>query len=296
MGEGRTRLGRESGFAHARHHNRTRLNHHTPKTTDTHGRLDGLADRPLLPPRPFVGIPATRLNQHAARHIQIHIHSPPPCGSAPDFPTVPSLPVSPNLAPRATSVSPIVFGDLEAVLPAPPVFPDLLSWDTMRKSTVPNSEFLGGETGRGRPRWEGADHPEEPPPPPSPGGLHCACVSPATRAHTLSTSPPPSGYVRLCPARAGALPDGGGFCKRLKKNYWAECCTFPQKRCRICVDCISLITVPILTDREIYRHNSNYLKFCKTSGPPVILALPEATFFAERLEKAFRGLFACARL
>lgn len=40
-----------------------------------------------------------------------HIHSPPPCGSAPDFPTVPSLPVSPNLAPRATSVSPIVFGE-----------------------------------------------------------------------------------------------------------------------------------------------------------------------------------------
>lgn len=113
-----------------------------------------------------------------------HIHSPPPCGSAPDFPTVPSLPVSPNLAPRATSVSPIVFGDLEAVLPAPPVSPDLLSWGTMRKSTAPSSEFLGGETGRGRPRWEGADHPEEPPPPPSPGGPHCACVN-RVRVRTL---------------------------------------------------------------------------------------------------------------
>lgn len=71
-GEGRARLGRESSFAHARHHNRTRLNHHRPKTTDTHGRLDGLADRPLLPPPSFVGIPATRLNQHAAKHIQTH--------------------------------------------------------------------------------------------------------------------------------------------------------------------------------------------------------------------------------
>lgn len=40
-GEGRARLGRESGFAHAHHHNRTRLNHHRPKITDTHGRLDG---------------------------------------------------------------------------------------------------------------------------------------------------------------------------------------------------------------------------------------------------------------
>lgn len=99
----------------------------------------------------------------------------------------------------------------------------------MRRSTAPNSEFLGGETGRGRPRWEGADHPEEPPPPPSPGGPHCACVSRATRAHTLSTSPPPSGYVRFFPARAGALPDRGGFCKRLKKNFWAEYCTSSEK-------------------------------------------------------------------
>lgn len=31
-GEGRARLGRESGFAHARHHNRTRLNRHRPRT------------------------------------------------------------------------------------------------------------------------------------------------------------------------------------------------------------------------------------------------------------------------
>lgn len=64
----------------------------------------------------------------------------------------------------------------------------------------------------------------------------------------------------------------------------------PRKRCGICVDCTSLITVPILTDREIYRHNSNYLKLCKTSGPPVILALPEATLFRGPLEEAFRGL------
>lgn len=89
----------------------------------------------------------------------------------------------------------------------------------MRKSTAPNSEFLGGETGPGRPRWEGADHPEEPPPPPSlPGGPHCACVSGTTRAHTLSTSPPPSGYVRFFPARARVQPDRGGYWKRLKKN------------------------------------------------------------------------------
>lgn len=49
---------------------------------DSSGRLDGLADRPRLPPPPLLGIPATRLNQHATKHIQTHIHSPPPCGSA----------------------------------------------------------------------------------------------------------------------------------------------------------------------------------------------------------------------
>lgn len=55
------------------------------------------------------------------------------------------------------------------------------------------------------------------------------------------------------------------------------------------MDCTSLITVPILTDREIYRHNSSYLKLCKTSGPPVILALPEATLSVEGWKRRSAG-------
>lgn len=73
-----------------------------------------------------------------------------------------------------------------------------------------------------------------------PGGAAAAAVArgtalrlrePRTRAHTLSISPPPpSGCVRFFPARAVVLPDRGVYCKRLKKNYWVECCTFLGKR------------------------------------------------------------------
>uniref|UniRef100_A0A8C8UGD3 Uncharacterized protein n=1 Tax=Peromyscus maniculatus bairdii TaxID=230844 RepID=A0A8C8UGD3_PERMB len=73
----------------------------------------------------------------------------------------------------------------------------------MRKSAAPNRGSLRGETGRGRPRWEGADHPEEPPPPPpSPGGPHCACASRGTRAHTLSRLPRPPRALGVSSLRA----------------------------------------------------------------------------------------------
>lgn len=148
--------------------------------TDTHGGPDWLGDCPPLPSS--LGSPAERRNQHTP-----NTHTPPPCGSAPDFPTVPSLPVSSNLPRRATSVSPIVFGNREAELPAPPGPQTLLSWGTTRKSAAPNSEFLGRD-GQGRPRWEGAEHPEEPPPP-SPEGPYCACVHGSTHAYTVRHRP-----------------------------------------------------------------------------------------------------------
>ena len=69
----------------------------------------------------------------------------------------------------------------------------------------------------------------------------------------------------------------------------------PEKKLEVGVDCTSLNIVPILMDRETYRHNSNYLKLCKSSGPLVIPALPEATLLRGPLG-AFRGLLACARL
>lgn len=63
---------------------RTRLNHYTPKTVDTHAGLERLADcRSLLP---SFGVPAERHNQHAAQHTFTHIHTPMPCGSAPADP------------------------------------------------------------------------------------------------------------------------------------------------------------------------------------------------------------------
>lgn len=104
-----------------------------------------------------------------------------------------------------------------------------------------------------------------------------------------SISLPPSGYVRFFPARARALPDQGGYCKRLRKKLLGGMLQLPEKKREISMDCTSLIIVPILTDRETYRHNSNYLKLCKSSGPLVIPALPEATLFREPLG-AFRGL------
>jgi hypothetical protein len=130
-----------------------------------------------------------------------HKHTPPPCGSAPDFPTAPSLPVS-NLPPKATSVSPLVFGVLEAVLPASPRSLRFTFVGHDEKVRGPKQGVPGGKTDRGRPRWEGAEHPEEPPPLPSPGGPYCACVYLSTHAYTLSTAspapPPPPCALRVC--------------------------------------------------------------------------------------------------
>lgn len=69
------------------------------------------------------------------------IHTPPPRSSSPDFPTVPSLPVTSNLPRTATSVSPIVFGDREAELPAPPRSPSFTFVGHDEKVDGP-SEFL----------------------------------------------------------------------------------------------------------------------------------------------------------
>lgn len=99
-GEGRARLGRESSSAHARHHDRTRLNHQTPPSprprTLTGGRTASLTARSfhLRPPSAFQQHDATNTAKHTNTHT--HTHSPPLRGSAPDFPTLPSLPVSPT--------------------------------------------------------------------------------------------------------------------------------------------------------------------------------------------------------
>lgn len=114
----RARVCGDSGFAHARHAHRTPLSHDRPEMTDTHGGPDWLA-APLFrfprcssraaQPTHTKHTPDTQTYTYKHTHPTTTNTTTP--GSAPEFPTVPSLPVSPNLPPMATSVSPIVFGD-----------------------------------------------------------------------------------------------------------------------------------------------------------------------------------------
>ena len=64
-----------------------------------------------------------------------------------------------------------------------------------KKVRGPKQWVPEGETGRGRPRWEGAEHPEEPPLLPSPGGPYCVCVRRITHAYTLRHRPTLRGAI-----------------------------------------------------------------------------------------------------
>lgn len=126
--------------------------------TNTHGGPDWLDDCPPLPPS--FGSPAERRNQPNTHTKYTHTTT---------------LRLRLRLPPGT-----VTSGLLQPATDGHFRFPDsiwksrggtsgsprsqaLLSWGTTRKSAAPNSEFLGRD-GQGRPRWEGAEHPEEPPP------------------------------------------------------------------------------------------------------------------------------------
>lgn len=172
--------------------------------TDTYGGPDRLADRPALPPS--LGTLAERHNQHTP-----NTHT----TTQRIRPRLPHGTVTSGLPQDATdcqSVFPIVFGDREAVLPAPSRSPNFTFVGYNKKVRGP-SEFLearqagAGLDGRDRgPQGTAATTAVA-----AVGGgrrgAYCACVSRPTPAYILRHLPAPAGGVHFFCARASVLGD-----------------------------------------------------------------------------------------